>query len=63
MIECVEQKGGMNKYDFVCEACGDECELKVSKDAADLGCDKCGARYFQHNKPVLTCVVAPVFGS
>jgi len=57
MIECIEQKGGMNKYNFVCEACGDEYELKVSNDVTDIGCDRCGTRYFQHNdengKPVL----------
>lgn len=59
--------GAWNMYDFVCEGCKAEGQLKVLTDEQHVYCpEQCGAMYIQWHNPVtqspdLMCVVAPVF--
>ena len=63
-----EKQGGFWVYEYVCEGCGSEGELKVPVDEhGSFGCPEgCGATYIQWSNPLtarmeLMCVVCPVF--
>jgi hypothetical protein len=62
-----QREGRFNVYNFVCEGCGSEGELKVPVDMSSVLCPEgCGARYIQWTNPQsaspeLMCVVCPVF--
>lgn len=63
-----EREGDFHVYDYICEGCESEGELKVPVDRTKpFGCPEgCGATYVQWDNPIserteLMCVVCPVF--
>lgn len=66
-MQMVDKRDHCYVYDFVCEGCGSEGELKVPIDECrSFGCPEgCGATYVQWFPPgkpaTLRCVVRPYF--